>query len=142
MKLAKRQRPFGTDINIAPLIDVVFLLIIFFMTVSQMTKLDVEEVTLPEARKGTQPPELAVGRLVVNLRTDGTIVVGRTPCTPERLRAIVAREAKTRGDAELTVLVRGDRDAPWNPAAAILRACAQARIHRVRVAVIDTPDAP
>ena len=38
-------------LELTPMIDVVFLLIIFFMTVSQMTKLDVEEVSYEELGK-------------------------------------------------------------------------------------------
>ena len=137
MRLSKRVRPYGAVINIAPLIDIVFLLIIFFMTVSQMTKMEVEEVTLPEAREGKQPVELATGRLIINLRKDGRIVMAGQTCSPTILRRILAREVKERGKEELSVLVRGDREAPWKRAAAILRACAQLGIDRVHVAVIE-----
>jgi len=137
MKLHKARRSFGTEINIAPLIDVVFLLIIFFMTVSQITKMEVEPVTLPEAAKGEAPKELATGRVIVNVLEDGRIVVAGQPCTPQALRGLLAQEVKQRGSEEVVVLVRGDREAPWRQAAAVLQACGANGIGQVRVAVIE-----
>jgi len=51
VRLHRAKREYGCQINIAPLIDVVFLLIIFFLTVSHITQvrveaLDVAAVTL------------------------------------------------------------------------------------------------
>jgi len=138
MKLGKTRRAFGAELNIAPLIDVVFLLIIFFMTVSQMTKMEVEEVTLPEAKEGTPPKELATGRLIINLRKDGQVVVDGRTRSIDSLRGLLARELKDRERAdELSVLVRGDREAPWQRAAQILRACTANGIDHVRMAVIE-----
>ena len=51
MRLHKVKRDFGYDINIAPLIDVVFLLIVFFLTVSHIAQVRVEALSLPEAQQ-------------------------------------------------------------------------------------------
>ena len=65
MRLRKRKPEYGCEINIAPLIDVVFLLIIFFLTVSHITQLQVEPLSLPEAEEG---PEEAPAAEVVERR--------------------------------------------------------------------------
>jgi len=141
VQLRKTKRTYGCEINIAPLIDVVFLLIIFFMTVSQITRVEVEALALPEARQGEAPQETPAGRFVVNVHQDGRIVVAGRARSVASLQTMLARERKEAGAAELTVLVRGDRDTPWEKVAEIMRVCAAQGIGRVRVAVIE-PQAP
>jgi biopolymer transport protein ExbD len=45
------------EIDMTPMIDIVFLLIIFFMVVSDIAALDMEELTLPFADRATKPAE-------------------------------------------------------------------------------------
>jgi len=141
MRLRKARRTYGSEINIAPLIDVVFLLIIFFMTVSQFTRVEVEDLTLPEAEKGEKPKKLGPGRLIVNVRKDGRIVVSGRALSVESLERLLAEELKDRRPEDLTVLLRGDKDMAWKTAAAVMQACAAKGIARVRVAVVE-PGAP
>ena len=141
MQLRKTKRTYGCEINIAPLIDVVFLLIIFFMTVSQITRVEAEDLTLPEARQGEAPKETPAGRFIVNVHQDGRIVVAGRTRSIASLQDMLAGELAERSADEITVLVRGDRDTPWERVSEIMRACAAQGIGRVRVAVIE-PDAP
>ena len=53
MHLRRPKRAFGTELNITPLIDIVFLLIIFSLVVSQFTKLEVEKVDKAKPAKTT-----------------------------------------------------------------------------------------
>ncbi len=134
MRLRKAQRAYGYEINIAPLIDVVFLLIIFFMTVSQITRVEVTPLDLPEA-KMNEPPQ--VGRLVINVRQDGRISCEGRSYTVESLQAMLAVGAEHRKPGDVSVLIRGDRRLPWATAARILQACAASRIDRVHIAVVE-----
>ena len=49
MNLAKHDPETEMEMNMTPMIDVVFLLIIFFMIITDMTQQDLEELTLPMA---------------------------------------------------------------------------------------------
>lgn len=137
MQLRKTRRPYGLPVSIAPLIDVVFLLIIFFMTVSRFTRVEVEALTLPEAEKGEKAKPIEPGHLIVNVHKDGRIVVAGAAHTIESLGRMLAARVEEHGADNLTVVLRGDRDADWKSAASILRACAERGIARVRVAVVE-----
>ena len=138
MRLHRAQRRYGCEISIAPLIDVVFLLIIFFMTISQISRVEVEELMLPEAKAGEVSEEKPPGRLVVNVHKDGRIVVGGEPESIDSLRELLAREVKERGANKLTVVVRGDRDTRWEHVAEIMRVCGACGIGGVKIAVVES----
>ncbi len=147
MRLRKVKRTYGCEINIAPLIDVVFLLIIFFMTVSQISRVEVEDLALPEAEKGETPQRAPAGRFIVNVHKDGRIVVAGRTRSITALQGMLGRELEERSPEDLTVLLRGDQETRWEDIAEIMRVCAGRGIGRVRVAVTEPdasegPDAP
>jgi biopolymer transport protein ExbD len=141
MRLRKAQPEVGCRINITPLVDVVFLLIIFFMTVSQMYRPPAEQLDLPEAESGKTTEEMPAGVVVVNVHPDGRVVVANRLETAASLDRLLA-ETVRRGDPETaSVLIRADRHTPWNHVGAIMHACARHGIARVKVAVVETASA-
>ena len=78
MKLQKTDDEQEMDMNMTPMIDVVFLLIIFFMVITDLTQQDLEELKLPTA-ENAQPdkPKPDEFRPVVNIKQDGSIWVKR-----------------------------------------------------------------
>jgi len=135
MKLTRTRRTVACEVNITPLIDIVFLLIIFSMVVSQFTKLEVTNVVLPEAHEGVEARLSGGGRIVVNVLPTGRMVVAGTGHSTGSLGEVLSAEAARRGAANVSVVIRSDRQTPWASVAPILRACADRRIDRVRVAV-------
>jgi biopolymer transport protein ExbD len=69
-----RQRRDSIAVDITPMIDVVFLLIIFFMTTAQYALLTRTELDLPK-EKGEQREEAEEAGLVVNITSDGQLIV-------------------------------------------------------------------
>ena len=136
MRLTKSKRTFGTEINITPLIDIVFLLIIFSMVVSQFSKLHAEKLELPEARKGAEPKPTRTGRVVVNLLPDGRIVVAGTDHTRRTLGGLLDEQVARLEPGGLSVVVRSDRRTRWKLVRPVLELCAARRIARVKVAVV------
>jgi len=78
MNLAKHDPETEMDMDMTPMIDVVFLLIIFFMIITDLTQQDLEELKLPVAQSA-QPdePDPKVVRPVINILHDGTMIVKR-----------------------------------------------------------------
>ena len=73
MRLSKRRRSTRANVDITPMIDVVFLLLIFFITVSQMSQSQNDPVQLTRLSGSIdQEPTL----LTINIRQGGEIVVG------------------------------------------------------------------
>ena len=78
MNINKHDPETEMEMNMTPMIDVVFLLIIFFMVITDMTQQDLEDLTLPVAVKADpDKPDPKVKRPVVNINIDGTIKVKR-----------------------------------------------------------------
>jgi len=133
MRLRKTRRTFGCEINIAPLIDVVFLLIIFFMTVAQISKVEVEAIEVPPVEGGGEDQKPVT--VMINVLEDGQIIISGKTHTLESVGALLAKMAGEVDPAKVTVLLRGDRKLPWRTAGAILAACASQGVGNVNVAV-------
>lgn len=136
MRLRRSRRPIGWEVNIAPLIDVVFQLIIYGMVVSLITKVEVENISLPQATKGEEGREVLARRIVVNIRKSGQIIVSGQIHTVESLQHMLGVETAKAEAGSLTVLLRGDREADWKYLAQIMSSCASKGIGRVHVAVL------
>lgn len=123
----------GEGMNLTPLVDVVFLLLVFFLAATTLAREEVElDLRLPEARSGQRG---APGRvLVVNVFADGHLVVDGREVTFEALRQKLA--AAWQRDREQAVLVRGDRAAQFGAGLQVLDACRLARITRVDFAAL------
>lgn len=121
-------------LNLTPLIDVVFLLLVFFLAAMSPSRNEVElDLRLPEARSG----EAAAGpsrQLVVNVFADGRLVVDGRELTLEALRQRLA--AAWQRDRDQAVLVRGDHAAQFGVGLQVLDACRLARIQKVDFAAL------
>jgi len=115
-------------INLMPLVDVVFLLLIFFLAATTFAREEVElDLSLPEARSGTVAR--SDREIVINVFADGRMVVDGREVTLEALRQKLA--AAARRNREQAVLVRGDREARFGAGIAVLDACRLARLSKV-----------
>ena len=85
----KFQSQFGserTGIQLAPMIDIVFLLLIFFIVLWNYARFETEiDISVPAASSG-ENPQRTIGEIVVNVRKSGEIVVeGLSKTDPELL---------------------------------------------------------
>ncbi len=137
MKLRKPEEP-EASVDMTPMIDCVFLLLIFFMVCATMSKVDqTPEVKLPIAPKAAIPDDLR-GRGVVNIVPLGTpvgdgatsedmpfIIYGQLIDEPGLVQAITERRAS---EPELRIYMRVDRNAEFKIVKRAIRACATAGI--------------
>jgi len=135
MRLQKKQHRYGCVINIAPLIDVVFLLIIFFMVVSQFTQKEIEAVVLPEAGQGELMGEKVDERIIVNVNRQGEMIVEEQAHSLRSLGGLL--QAARRRSSGLAVVIRSDRRVHWETVRAIMKVCADLKLNRVRLAVAE-----
>lgn len=134
MKLGKQLQEETDTIQMAPLIDIVFLTLVFFMTVSVYSTLESEiDVTLPTASTAA-PSERAQGEIYINIRTDGQIVLNNREMTIEELQRVLNRVAELfPGGA---VIIRGDRNSALGQSIAVLNCCRTADIQNVSFAAL------
>lgn len=130
----------GVEANMTPMIDVVFLLIIFFMLVSQIQRARLVELELPEIQNAaaTAPPRDAV--LVINVVPTGTDTPSYRLGTLEFSGDRAGRSALTRQlvrererTADPVVLVRADRTEPYERVHPVLQAVSEAGLTRVHL---------
>jgi biopolymer transport protein ExbD len=126
--------------NMTPMIDVVFLLIIFFLVSSHMAKQEVElELNLPEAGSGQRPDEDDIRRVVVNVLPEQDaaprIVVGGRQIAAEELGRLIGFESE-RSTGHLEVRIRADRTVPYRMVEPIMVACAREGVWKVTFSVV------
>ena len=135
MKLPKTDRKGEFGFNMTPMIDVVFLLIIFFLVSSHMAQQEVQlELDLPSANSGHDQTEDNRPRVTVNVMEDGQVQLAGEMVGEQTLARRLGVELKEAGD-DLEVRIRADRRVPYSAVEPILIACTQARIWNVTFAV-------
>ena len=135
MRPPLRHRPAGLQINMTPMIDVTFLLIIFFLLSSRLAQQETQlELQLPTAASGRQAVDDERPRLSVNVQADGSVMLGSTETPAEEMSRRLRIERDRLGN-DLEVRIRADRSAPYSAVEPILLACAEADIWNVTFAV-------
>ena len=121
------------------MIDVVFLLIIFFIVSTNMFQQDnAVLVDLPEAETGILPQEQQAKRLTVSISNQGTLYAGTEILTTERLRQLMIRARKDWGE-EAEIRIRPDKKIRYGTVKPVLRMAAESGILRVSFAVLPSP---
>src|SRR3954447_10397494 len=91
--------------NMMPLIDLVFLLLIFFLMAARFEREERElKVTLPEVAEAQ--PLAMTQELVINITPEGAYVVARRTYSEEQLAALLVQAR--RNNPHQSVLIRGD----------------------------------
>lgn len=122
--------------NLTPVIDMVFLLLIFFLCA---TRFDQEErelsTVLPEVVQA-QPLSMPPQEIVVNITRNGEYVVMQKRLTEAQLAALL-QQAALKNPGTQSVLIRGDGEAAWKYGVRVMGLCNQANIRDYRVAAIQ-----
>jgi biopolymer transport protein ExbD len=142
--------------NLIPMIDIMFLLLLFFMLGADMGRRDVEILRLPKASQAKEEPptETRDKRLTFNAHhrekapcadyADSRICRNNThweiafrgkDCSdPELLAAALSEDTGTKeAVTEKRVMIRADAGAPFGLAQRVMLACAQKGIYKVEV---------
>ena len=136
MRTPLRRSSTSTQINMTPMIDVTFLLIIFFLLSSHLAQQETQtELVLPAVSSGNQAAVDNRPRLSVNVRADGSITLGSTPTSREEMSGRLQIEREKLGP-DMEVRIRADRSVPYKTVEPILLACADAGIWNVTFAVV------
>ncbi len=132
MNFRKQIKPDAVGFQLAPMIDVVFLLLCFFMTSQIFAQWETEiDITLPTAETG-QIPERLPGEIVINIRADGGLVVNAQPVTEAQLADMLGRVADMFPGQP--VLIRADRRTEYEHVISVLDLCRQADIWNISFA--------
>ena len=123
------------QINLTSLIDVVFLLLIFFMVATSF--LDPEQeigIELPEAQSGeslAQTPD----EIIINVLRDGRLIVSGHEVDRAGLESALRRAA--RANPETPVTIRGDRLVAHEQVVRVMDACGNAGLTHLAVGTLE-----
>jgi biopolymer transport protein ExbD len=104
-------------VEITPMIDVVFLLIIFFMTTAQFARITRAEIDLPLER-GEQLHTPEEEGIVINVTAGGTLIVSGDTVSLDELEQLVRDEidrSRGRSAERVKVMIRADRRGDTRP---------------------------
>ena len=123
MKLAQKEIGEDLELDMSPMIDMVFLLLIFFIVASQIID-EKPQVDVPTAAYG-KVPEDTTGRLMISVTKDEKYFIGSDP-EPKTIEQITLRiEQEINADPKLRDLIRSDGETKYKVNEKITVACAE-----------------
>ena len=132
MNLRGRAPLHHPGIQLAPLVDVLLLLLIFFLltwnAARNENELDVKVPKASAAKEKTSP----IGDVVVNVKADGNVVVNRRTLSAAELSELL--KGLVQLNAEQAVVIRGDEAGAYRNVIGVLNICSEAGITNVAFA--------
>ena len=137
MKIPNFSKSGDVGFNMTPMIDVVFLLIIFFLVSSHLVKQELQyKLPLPRAQSGLKDQPGEKPRLTINVLADGTLLFAGRSVTAEELRTGLAERQQDLGK-DVEVRIRGDRSTAYKHVEPVMLSCARAGIWNVSYSVLE-----
>ncbi len=140
MRIRDKQSEEQGGVNLMPLLDMVFLLLIFFLVATQFAQKERDQtLQLPKttmAKPLSSPPQ----QLIINIKPNGSMSVGpRTLKGPDALRDLLVRITKNQPNRE--VLIRCDERAIHKYFADVARICREEGISELKIGYLIKPSA-
>ncbi len=118
--------------QIAPFVDILLFLLVFFIMSWNFSRTEAElDVKVPSAREG-QESKRPVGEVILNVKRDGSVVMNRRAMNAQELEDTLSRIAKLYPDQ--AVVLRGDQDVEYKHIVDALDVCRAANIWNVAFA--------
>ena len=126
MTFRRRHVSRPAALALTSMLDVIFLLLCFFVTASVFSQWESEiSIQLPAAATGEQPSRLP-GEIIVNLAKDGTMKVNGRSMSHAELKDNLARVARFYPGQP--VIIRADRDTKYESLVALIDSCRAADV--------------
>jgi biopolymer transport protein ExbD len=131
MKFQTRQLE-PAAMQLAPMIDIVFLLLIFFIVTWQFSRSETEmKISVPSSQEGADPKRV-LGEIIVNVRVTGEVVVEGQVMTQAQLKQKLSAIAKQHQNQP--VRLRGDSKAEYQTIVEVIDTCQKAGIWNISFA--------
>ncbi|MCX7725956.1 MAG: biopolymer transporter ExbD [Chitinispirillaceae bacterium] len=117
------------EINISPLIDMVFILLIFFIITTNFNRQTGVDVSKPKAQSAVYQGQKTI---LIGITREGTIHIFGRQVGLDRLKYIIARELEKQPDASIVIVA--DRQSILGQAVAVMDQCALAGAKNVSIA--------
>lgn len=126
----------GGDINMTPMIDIVFQMIIFFVLTVEMDRDSLDErIQLAMAPHGPLVEERDPRTVTIDVNSRGDLSISRVPLSPQQLYFIMRNTVGIYGQ-QLPVVIRGDVDVTHQHVKNAMDICTRAGLYRISFAAI------
>lgn len=130
----RRQKLDEAGVNLTPLIDVVFLLLIFFMVSTTFTRETQLKIDLPEAASGETVESPDLQQIELTISASGEVAINDKvliEATLDKLKSALQRESA--GDTSLPVIITADAQTPHQSVITVMDAAGQLGFSRLRL---------
>ena len=135
MNFRRNSRNRAASVQMASLMDVIFLLLCFFVTSSVFSQWETEiSIALPTAKSATVPGRMP-GEIILNMATDGSVSVNGQKLTLAEVTERLTRIAKLYPGQP--VVIRADRATPYEALMGVIDACRAADVWNFSLATKD-----
>jgi len=142
VKFRRKPRE-NVEINLASLIDVVFILLLFFVVTTTFTRESQLKVELPEASSGTPPEASEVKQLEIIIGADSSYLLnGQSLLRPDLEGLMAALQKESEGDNSLPLIISADGKAPHQAVITAMDAAGKLGFARLRITTVEQPTAP
>jgi biopolymer transport protein ExbD len=132
MNFRSHAAPHHPGIQLAPLVDVLLLLLIFFLLTWNAARNENElDVKVPKA-SAAKEKSAPIGDVVVNVKADGNVVVNRRTFTGPDLTTLL--KGLVQLNADQAVIIRGDEAGAYKNIVSVLNICSEAGVTNVAFA--------
>ncbi|MCA1780551.1 MAG: biopolymer transporter ExbD [Xanthomonadaceae bacterium] len=108
--MRKRQRPVDeAEINITPMLDIVFIMLIFFIVTTSFVREKGLDISRPQ-QADNPPTQEDVGQILVEINSTSQIMINKRPTDDRAVRANLERERAQKPKAPLIVASHPDAD--------------------------------
>ena len=133
MKFRSEQQIEESPVDyLVPLMDVLFILITFFVIAFSMSRMETEVNISVPASESTDKALQDVGQIVVNVRSDGTLVVQQQVLTEDQLFQKLSTIASV--NLKQAIVIRGDKSSDYEHIFRVLDNCRKAGLYHVSFA--------
>ena len=135
MNFMKNKRSRAPAVQMASLMDIVFLLLCFFVTSSVFSQWETEvAITLPTAKSATIPGRMP-GEIILNLNADGKVSVNGHALSLEEVTKRLTRIAENFPGQP--VVIRADKTCSYETLMSLIDACRTANVWKFSLATED-----
>ena len=139
----KRRRPEHVEINLASLIDVVFILLLFFVVSTTFIRETRMQVELPEASSAIRPESNEEKQLEVLIGADGNFALNGKSLVRSDLQTLMgALQKESAGDNSLPVTISADAKTSHQSVVTAMDAAGKLGFSHLRITTIETEAQP
>lgn len=140
MKFRRRRERESVEINLASLIDVVFILLLFFVVTTTFTRETQLKVDLPEADSGAVAEQQL---LEILISADGTYALNGKPLLRNDLQGLQgALNDASGGDTRLPVTISADANTPHQAVVTAMDAAGKLGFAHLRITTVQAESKP